>query len=368
MNSKLCFRLAVPDDDSAIRQLLREAEMNGALALTYDYEQSFFSALEIQGSEPVVMVTERNGNIIAVGVISRRQVYFNGLPLEIGYLSHLRISQAHRKSLILARGYQFLRKLHNTEFNVPFYLSSIMADNAAAIVLTEERVGFPVYQLLATYHTLLLPIFRSGKRSVATSGISITRGTIEVIPTLLDFLHREGSQKQFFPVVSRAELEGETGPLKGIGIDNFFIARDDAGQIIGALAIWDQSRQKNIVIRSYHGRMGIVKKLSDCICKTDLLPDPENPIKVKLASCIVIMNNCRKVFRALLDAAMYELKKKATGYLAIGIDSQDPLLREITTPWHLTLKSNIFQVYWPDPEKPLPEPDGRINYFELGML
>jgi hypothetical protein len=368
MKPGLHFRRAVPDDDPAICQLLLDAEMNGPLELAYDYGQSFSSALEMQGYEPVVMVAEKNGNLIAVGATTQRNVYLNGSPTKIGYLSHLRIAPAFRKSQVLARGYRFLQELQNAEINVPFHLSSIMSGNTNAKILTAGRAGFPVYRPIADYRTLLLPIFKRGKRLRETPGFHIARGTLDAIPEVLDFLHSEGAKRQFFPVVTDVELTGASGPLKSIGINHFFIARDEHGRIAGTFAVWDQAPHKNIVIRAYKGRMAAVKKIADCVRKTDLLPDPENPVQVQLAACIAIRDDRCEIFSALLHTAISELRKTSTSYLAIGFDASDPLLQGVSMPWHLTLESDIHQVYWPDSTVTLPEIDGRIKYFELGML
>lgn len=367
MKSGLHFRRAVPNDDPAIRRLLLEAEMDGSLALAYDYGQSFSAALETHGYDPVVIAAEKNGFLVAVGAITRRQVYVNGASTEIGYLSHLRIAPDYRKSLVLGRGYRFLKELQK-DLNMPFYLSSIMTGNANADILTAGRAGFPVYRPISGYRTLLLPILKRGKRPCETPGLHIAGGTLDDVPKLLDFLHAEGSKRQFFPVVTDMELTGESGPLKSIGMNNFFIARDEYGRIAGTFAVWNQACHKNIVIRAYKGRMAVVKKVTDCVCKTDLLPDTDTPVKIKLASCIAIRDNRGDIFAALLNAVINDLRQTSTGYLAVGFDSGDPLPRSIRMPWHLTLKSDIYQVCWPDLTGPPPLPDERIKYFELGML
>ncbi len=367
MKSGLHFRLATPDDDQAIRRLLLGTEMDGSLALAYDYGQSFNAALETQGYDPVVIAAEKDGILVAVGAVTRRQVYLNGVSTEIGYLSHLRIASDSRKALVLGRGYRFLKELQK-ELNVPFHLSSIITGNANAEILTAGRAGFPVYRSIAGYRTLLLPVFKSSNRRRKTSGTRVAGGTQGDIQELLDFLHVEGAKRQFFPVVTELELTGESGPLRSVGVNNFFIARDENGQIAGTFAVWDQSQHKNIIVRGYKGRMAVAKKFTDLICKTDLLPDLEKPVEIKLASCIAIRDNRCDIFSALLNAVINDLKQNSTGYLAIGFDSGDPLLQGVRMPWHLTLKSDIFQVYWPDLTDQPPTLDARAKYFELGML
>ncbi len=86
----LTIRLATREDDAQIRTLLRRNAMPGAMALAFTHEPSFFTAIEVEGDDPLVLVGEQDGQVVGTGLITRRKVYLNGVPADIGYLSSLR--------------------------------------------------------------------------------------------------------------------------------------------------------------------------------------------------------------------------------------------------------------------------------------
>src|SRR5690606_32452819 len=125
--------------------------------ISFQNEPSYFAAARI-GSQLtqtiVVRDTASRGDAEIVGMATRsvRNAWVNGTSMDIGYLSSLRLKPEVRSTRILARGYQFLKELHETDHRVPWYYTSIISDNIPAIrTLTSGRAGLPHYRHAGSY-------------------------------------------------------------------------------------------------------------------------------------------------------------------------------------------------------------------------
>src|SRR5690348_8142448 len=128
------FELATPDDDADLRRVLAATPMEGRIAIAFRREPSWFAAAVVDGRfRQVVACRDREtGRIIGFGSRSIREVYLNGRPASVGYLSGLRVLPEHRNLGLVARGYAALRALH-ADGRVPFYLTTIAAGNETAL-------------------------------------------------------------------------------------------------------------------------------------------------------------------------------------------------------------------------------------------
>ncbi|HEY9766315.1 MAG TPA: hypothetical protein V6C82_08110, partial [Chroococcales cyanobacterium] len=105
-------RLEDPCEDAGIRALLAGISMPGGVSLSFSHEPCFREAVEVEGKEPRAIVAENEGKIGGVALMAKKRSYLNGEEKEIGYLGSLRLAPEFRSSLVLARGYQLLHRLH----------------------------------------------------------------------------------------------------------------------------------------------------------------------------------------------------------------------------------------------------------------
>jgi hypothetical protein len=142
-------------------------------------------------SRQVVACRDQNtGRIFGFGCRSLRELYVNGQPTVVGYLSSLRVLPEYRNRGLVARGYAFFRRLH-ADGRTPFYLTTIAEGNETALqILTSGRAGLPMYHAAGRYHTIAIALprrgpiiepasatnIRSGARSPWSSMIRLRRG------------------------------------------------------------------------------------------------------------------------------------------------------------------------------------------------
>src|SRR5436190_21794140 len=103
--SRYRFELATPADDPELRRVLAATPMAGRIAVTFRREPSWFAGAVVDGRFRQVVACRdlRTGGIIGFGCRSVRDVFINGQPREVGYLSSLRVLPEHRNIGLVAR-------------------------------------------------------------------------------------------------------------------------------------------------------------------------------------------------------------------------------------------------------------------------
>jgi hypothetical protein len=353
----VAIRLAVRDDDAGIRAVLRRNAMPGAMALAFAHEPSFFDAVEVEGDDPRVMVADAGGAVVGMGVFATRRVYVDGAPARVGYLSSLRLDPAVRGATLLARGYRMLRDLAR---GVPYSLSTIMEDNAAArALLTAGRAGLPAYREAVCYVTLALPLARR-RAPRLPAGLRLVDGDTVGADALAAYFAKIGPRRQWFPAYTADDLRAPTGLLRGLALRDIAVAL--AGdRIAGTLGGWCQLPFRQHVVTAYAGALRGLRPLVNLLAGCRLLPPPGEPVRGVLAACPAVRDDDPAVFRALLA---HRLAAGGGDVCFLGLATGDPLLPVAREPWHIALHSRLYTVSWGAP----PAVDARVPYLELGSL
>lgn len=101
---RITFSPATPDDDDALRRLLRENVMEGGISVSFRREPSYFLTSSVQGDQAEIYkgCDAETGEIAVLGSRFRRAAYFNGKRETLGYLADLRLNRHYRSSHCLS--------------------------------------------------------------------------------------------------------------------------------------------------------------------------------------------------------------------------------------------------------------------------
>lgn len=365
------FELAAPADDAAIRCLLRETPLAGEVGLTYEREPDSALAAGIQGDfHQTLVAREAPGSpVIGMGSRSILEAWVNGEPARIGYLSQLRADPAHRgrpRSILAA--YRAMRELHG-DGAVPYYLTTIIADNLAARRLLEANLpGMPRYQALDRLATLVLPARPVRARPVP--GVTVSRGDAEALDGIVSCLERHGRRHQFAPRWTRERLLSPQR-LRGLGLGDFFVARR-GGAIAGCLALWDQRSFKQTVVRRYGPRTRLLRpllSLASPLLGTPALPPCGQPMRTAFLSHVAVDGDDGAILGTLLAAALQEAARTDLDSLALGFAERDPLGRAVTAGFACRRYASVlYTVHWEDGAAAVARLDGRIPHPEVAIL
>ncbi len=363
------IREARREDDEAICALMKRTFMPGRISLTMDCQPSFFSAIDVEGYAHRTAVAENNHRIVGVVSMSKRRLYLNGVPEDFGYIGGLRIDSSLRNTTILVRLHNILKKWHQEGFGVRFYLSAIPYDNVGARnIMTSGRAGFPDCTDMGVLYNAAIPLFRR-RLPRPQKGLRIVRGTAVGADAIAEFLNRNGSRRQFFPVYTADDITADNGILRGLHPDDFYVAVEK-DRIRGAMACWDQLPFRRMLIADYPWYLHWSKRLSAPlagILHTAPMPEPGEPLRNIVAACIAIENNHPKIFNLLLQTILHNKYDTGKAFLVVGLMEKDPLLSALKSRLHISTRTCIY-IMTGDGCNILTEMDERPLYLELGAL
>jgi len=370
--SRLTVELAGPQDDPEIRRLLRDNPMDGAIRVSLEREPDAFLAASVEGDRHATVMARdpETGRIVGMGTRCVWNAFVNGEPCRLGYLSQLRVDRAARgRRRLLAAGYAALRDLRGPG-EVPFDLTSIIADNETARRLLGTSVpGLPRYRELAGFVTLVVPV-RGRKRQ---QGREIETGVVERMAEVADCLARNRRRYQAAPFFTTEELLSPERS-RGLAPEDFRLAVRD-GRVVGCLALWDQSGFKQVVVRGYAPRLARwrpwINRFSP-VLGTPRLPDPGERLPHAYISHIAVDGDDPEIFQALVESAYAEARARRYVYVVIGLAADHPWL-----PWlerrfrPRRYESVLYTVDWGEgaaATAAINALDGRLPHVEAALL
>jgi hypothetical protein len=357
---------AAPEDDPELRRLLRDNPMEGEIRVSLEREPNVFFAAAVEG-EPhrTIVARDPEGRIVGMGSRSVRNAFVNGEPCRLGYLSQLRVDRAYRgRKRLLTAGYDLIRSFRSPD-ELPFDLTSIVADNEVARRLLGAGLpGLPTYCEIEEWTTLIVPTTSRPRR---VTGVQIERGTLDLLAGAAACLERNRRRYQFAPRFSAADLQSpEHSP--GLAPSDFFLAVTE-GEVVGCLALWDQTGFKQVVVQGYEPRLARWRTWINCLAPilgTPRLPDPGNSLPHAYLSHLAVDDDDPEIFRALVEAAHAEARARRFVYVVIGLAARHPWTTWLEKRFKpRTYSSILYAVLWEDESTFL---DGRMPHVEVALL
>jgi hypothetical protein len=368
MTSRFRFTLAGPADDAALRALMAQGRMEGNIAVSFRREPSYFAGCAVQGDGAQVIKCEEidSGKLIGHGCRSTLEVFVDGRPTRIGYLSDLRSLASYRGGTLLARGFRFLRELHDAA-PVPFYYTVIYAGNDQAVRnLVGGRAGLPGY---LDHGRILTPALQLdfAKPAITLPGLRVVSATAAQLPAIVAFLNQWQAQRQLAPLRSEAQF-APGARYSGLRAEDFLLAVDDAGQIAGTLAIWDQGAIRQTHVERYSRPLALARpvlNLASRVLPFRPLPPVGARVPYVYLACLCTRGHDVEIFRMLLRAAYGRLRSSAALYAIVGLHESDPFVAALRDYRNIAAAGRLYLVHYPDASPP---PRGGIPYVEAGCI
>jgi hypothetical protein len=370
--SRFQFELAGPEDDADLRHVLALTPMPGRIRLSLRRDPNWFDGAVVDGfCRQVVACRDQNTKrIFGFGCRSLRELYVNGWPMTVGYLSSLRVLPEYRNRGLVARGYAFFRRLHE-DARTLIYLTTIAEGNELALrILTSGRAGLPAYHPAGRYHTIAIALPRRAGQASHLSTAVIRSAQITDLPAVVDFLNTVGPRRQFFPVYQKVDFLPAGGLLRGLEVSRLLLAeRND--RIVGILGAWDQQAYRQQVVQAYSGWMRCLRpvhNLSARLRGLAGLPGPGERLRTLAAATPLVADDDPAIFSHLLATMRGLCGGGAWTHLLVGLHESDPLLAVARRFQAGCYTSLLYIVCWPDGEALRQGLDGRPEYLELGSL
>lgn len=367
------FELASPDDDAALRQLMAQTPMKGGVSLSFLREPHYFAANCVLGPDHQTIVCRDRvmNDIVGVATRSVRDLFLDTQAARVGYLSGLRIAGHARNRGLLARGYRFLKELHDADPDPPAcYLTTIAEKNTLAMkLLTSGRAGLPDYHPLNTLHTLVLPIRKRTPTARNATRLNCAIGPPEDLREVLQFLITTGANKTFFPRYQLADFKEPESTFRGLSTSSILVARR-GDSIIGTAGIWSQRDFRQTVVSGYGPAVQLLRPLLNVWCWATggiQLPRVGSVLEAAFVCFPVVADNDPAVFRLLLQQLM-QIAPSDTQLLLIGLCANDPLLATARVLGRSEYRTKLYAVNWGPISEQLVPPRAGQYYLETGCL
>ncbi len=346
------FELALRDDEPAIRRLLRRTPIPGDITLSLEREPSAHVANAVASERTQILVAraEENGEVVAMGVRGVMDWYVNGTPSKIGYLGQLRVDPSYRaRPRLLLRGYAKFKELHEADGCTRIYVTTIMADNMPARrVLESPMKGMPSYRHIDDLVTLA--VTARGGAPGTPPGIQIANAASDDLEEIEQCLARYGSRHQFTPVWSPAVLK-DAGRMRDLSVNDFILARRN-GRLVGCLALWDQRKFKQTVVRGYSWQLACARPVANVLSRligSPRLPPVGEQLDMAYVSHIAIDGDDPEVLEILLRCALARAAEKGVTLVSLGFSHRNVLAEFVAARFRARrYHSRIYVVFWPD--------------------
>jgi hypothetical protein len=313
----LIFREARPEDHAALERLFRETSMAGAIRIGSDRAPDFFAGSRVQAEEICVRgVFTDDGRAVGVFSMGKRRVWLSGEQTPMRYLSDLRIHPDWRKGTMLAKGFHMMRE--HVFGKGEWAQTLVLEGNLPALeFLRSRRAGLPEYREAGRYRNWLLPTQRTPKPFHR-----VRRARSGDLPAMQLLLDESSRRRSFAPVVDLRNL-GDAY-LNGLAVGDFIVA-EEGGEIIGMMALWDQSPFQRMRVDGYSPGMAAFRplwNLGAMLLGGIALPPPGNALPITKAGLIACCGDDPAILRSLLAFSFPLLAGKM---LLVGLSEKDSL-------------------------------------------
>ena len=369
MAARYLISLADQSDDAELRRRMAADEMAGDISLSFRREPDYFLGCGVQGTRSqIIKCTDREtGRIVGLGARHIKNLFINGVRTKVGYLSDLRADREVRKRTLLARGYAFLRELHDAD-HAPLYFSIILDGNDEAVAnITTARAGLPIYEKRGRIVTPAIHLDRN-RPEQPCAGVTVRKGTASAMPKIFAFLNREFATKQLAPCYGSDDLQSPL--LLGLTPQDFYVAyRGD--RVVGCVAAWDQSSFRQTHVEGYAGSLRIMRPLYNFAARLSslhALPAPGEKIPYLYLSLIATEDNSTDIFATLLRSVYRDRRRSSYHFLIAGLHEQDPLSRVLGDYRSIEAGGSLYLIYYPEDAGFASKLDDRPYYVDMATV
>ncbi len=207
-------------------------------------------------------------------------------------------------------------------------------------------------------------------RSAPSKTLEIRPAMREDLPAIIEFWQREGGRKQFFPKYGATDLLSSDGLLRGLELEDIFLAFSGE-ELVGTVAAWEQKSFRQSVVMGYNKRLTFLRLPYNGIARLlgyPILPHPGSNLDYFSLSLICIRGDDPHIFASLL-VQMIKRYRSHYSLFMVGLHERDPLLPVLRRYRHFPYVSRLYVVCWEDSEEDFENLDRwRVPYLELGAL
>ncbi len=308
------FKAGLNDDED-----LKEFFGSQVVPGIYDYRvtrpNSFFDQYKISTDDyQTYILRDSEQKIQAMASILFRKAYVNAQEQNVGYVTDLRVSSSRLATLTWAKEFVPVMESESAKRQCNYVFSELeFFESKAYNTLLRRRTRttrMPRYHLFRKFNLVVI----YGKTFFAQpplTSIKIDYGRTEDLESISRYLQEKSVRRPLRYNFTPEELERRTRSWPNFSLQNFLVARNHQGKIIGCMAPWNNRDVQKVVAHRYHGKSFQVYSTSRTLSALRLarpLPRPGESFNVKHITHGAYDNP--DIFYALLDRAYYDCQNQ----------------------------------------------------------
>jgi GNAT superfamily N-acetyltransferase len=205
-----------------------------------------------------------------------------------------------------------------------------------------------VLEPLCTFEAVSIPLlFRLRPPGVC----AVRRATVDDAGEVVRVLSQAHEGRLFAPAVSEDALRSTWASVPGLEPEHFYVA-EDAGRIVGVLALWDMDRLHRMVILHHSLRGRLVRAAFNLAARflplAVALPAPGRALRALTGVYMAVRNDDPQVLRDLLASAMADHAGQGYHLIHLGLTSDDPLQKAFKRIPAFRFRSDIMLAVRPE--------------------
>ncbi len=328
-------RRATPADNQLLVDLMAEVPMEGSLVLSTRRDPDFFALYAMQRGSADAFCYD-DGAFAGMGAILVRDGFLDGRPAPVGYLGDLRTRGMGRARRAFPGVFAHFFTDTVARTGCEHFLTGVLASNAVALQSLvrrkRRRAEQPYYHLLKRYQMasvqlVLPPRRRLRPRADEGGGVRVDVAGAADVGALASFLAEDHRTRPFGYRFDAGELEHRLAAWPGFSLDDTFVARDDAGRVVGCCTAWDAAPVKRYRVMRYAGDMRLIRAglaVASRVVGCPALPAPGGDFRYLYLTNLSVLDDNPAVMRALLRKVYVHAWDKRVHFFSFPLYEDDP--------------------------------------------
>lgn len=324
-----CPCLARPEDAEELLRVMESGKPAGAVSLLITRRPDPYASYMAEPGEARVYAARANGRITCTCAMLTRDLYIGGEKKKAAYLCGLKKDEGARTA---GFGPSLFRDFAASGADLWFL--SIVKGNDQAQKLLKKGKRLLSLEALCAYRTFLV----KPKKMKARPSLPFRRATASDAPALLEFIRREGSKKELFPVPDKLFS------FPGLSCGDFRILFKD-GRIAAAAAFWDRSAQKQYIPLKYGLPLRALGALSRFAGRS-ALPEAGRVLNYPFLSFFLAENDDRETASLFLDALSDDARGRYERFI-IGVPEGHCAFEKLKKMTKISFSTELYAVSFP---------------------
>jgi hypothetical protein len=335
------FRLATPDDDDAIRQLLREIPLKGMIRIRYMREPSFLESINIQGVPNFTVLGTVNQKVMAMASLNVQKLNFCGKLVNTGYISNLRFHPDVRHGISLLKGIRFFEE-QTAGLDIDFHYGTLIdKDEKVKKILSSNRARMPYVYDGGRINTWAVPLHKKKRKLRTENSFKFSRVDKENWHEACAFLESEGCNTDFFPEINESNYSSTIYKM-----DHFYVVYQE-NKIHAICNAVDLQRHKQYTIEGYSRSFSLFRPFLNLwlyLRKFHGIPAKSMEVNQIFLGFIFIKNNNCELFKFLLDQICAEFSGSSYHFVTLAFHELNPLNKSLEKRTKIGYTSRLYLV------------------------